>query len=139
MAQNSVTVDLPHLAFEQLQQAAHQQNRSISEIARDLILQELPGLPFLPKDLQEELAAFAGLSNDVLWLLARSTLPETQQKELALLNDEAQKRPLTAEEKTRQQTLLDAYDHLLVRRSHAAALLRQRGFDLSDPAVLEAP
>ena len=137
MAHNSVTVDLPHSALEQLQLAAHQQNRSISEIARDLILQELPGLPFLPKDLQDELAAFAGLSNDVLWLLARSALPETQQQELAGLNSEAQKRPLTNEEIARQQNLIDAYDHILVRRSHAAALLRQRGFDLSDPAVLE--
>src|SRR5687768_17452630 len=103
MSETQVTVELPITAFEQLQVAAREQHRSVREVARDLILRELPGLPSLPPDVNTELAAFADLSSEVLWLLARSTLTEAEQQELAQLNDEAQRRPLTKNEESRQQ------------------------------------
>lgn len=74
MPDTFVTVGLPAAAIAQLQHTARQQNRSMPEVVRDLVLQELPGLPPLPQDLEQELAAFTALSDDVLWLLARSTL-----------------------------------------------------------------
>lgn len=134
-----VTVELPETALEQLQQVSRQQRRSVPEVMRDLVLQELPGLPPLPQDMERELAAFAALSDDLLWLLARSTMTTGQQQELATLNDEAQRRTLTPAEQERQQTLVDQYDRVMVRRAQAAALLKNRGYDLSDPAVLQGP
>jgi hypothetical protein len=132
MSDAVVTVELPVTAFEQLQGVAREQQRSVQEVVRDLILRELPGLP-PPPDAQAELAAFASLSDEALWLLARSTLPKAQQQELARLNDEAQRRALTEVEQARQQALVEAYDRTLLRRAQAAALLKSRGFDLSDP------
>ena len=90
----------------------------------------------MPQDVEAELAAFTSLSDDVLWLLARSTLTEVEQEELAALNSQAKQRPLTQEEQSRQQALLDTYDRLIVCRAQAALLLKLRGYDLSDPAVL---
>ncbi len=130
MSDPVVTVELPMTAFEQLQGVAREQQRSVQEVVRDLILRELPGLPPLPPDAQAELAAFANLSDEVLWLLARSTLPKAQQQELARLNDEAQRRALTEVEQAYQQALVEAYDRTLLRRAQAAALLKSRGFDL---------
>jgi hypothetical protein len=137
MNETQVIIELPITAFEQLQVAAREQHRSVREVARDLILRELPGLPSLPPDVNTELAAFADLSSEVLWLLARSTLTEAEQQELAWLNDEAQRHPLTQSEAARQQALVEAYDRVLVRRAQAAALLKMRGFDLSDPRILQ--
>jgi hypothetical protein len=139
MSTTFVTIELPANAFKKLQETAHQQHRSINEVARDLILRELPDLPPLPPELQTELAAFANLSNEVLWVLARSTLTEPQQQELAKLNDEAQRRLLTEVEQNRQQILIDIYNRVLVHRAHAAALLRARGYDLADPTILTSP
>ncbi len=130
----TMTVELPGPAFEQLQIVARQQHRSVGEVVQDLILRELPGLP---QDLKNELATFASLSDDVLWLLARSTLTKIQQRELAHLNYEAQSRPLAEAEKLRQQALIDMYDRVVARRAEAAMLLKSRGYDLSDPAVLQ--
>ena len=139
MSDTLVMVELPVAAFEQLQVVAREQQRSVREVARDLILRELPGLPPLPPDVQTELAAFAHLSDVILWLVARSALPQTQQQELARLNDAAQRRALTEVEQARQQTLVEAYDRTLLRRAQAAVVLKSRGFDLSDPAVLQDP
>ena len=85
-----------------------------------------PELPSLPEDVKAELASFSQLSDDVLWLIARSTLTREQQRDLADLNDEAQSRALTAAEQTRQQALIHIYDRMLVRRAQAALILKQR-------------
>ena len=137
MANTSVTIELPKDAFQQLQFVARKQHRSVPDVLKDILLKELPELASLPYDVQVELVAFTSLSDDVLWLLARSALTKTQQNELATLNQKAQQRSLTKEEKAQQQSLLDAYDRMLVRRAQAAALLKTRGYNLSNPAVLQ--
>lgn len=139
MMSTAITVELPPAAFEQLRNTARRQNRPVAEVVKDIVLREIPGLPALPGDVEAELATFSQLSDDLLWLIARNTLTPQQQRELADLNDAAQRRPLTQTEQTRQVHLVDAYDRTLVRRAQAAHVLKQRGYDLSDPTVLRAP
>jgi hypothetical protein len=139
MMTTAITVELPPAAYEQLRRTAVRQNRQVAEVVRDLVLRELPELPSLPADVEVELASFSQLSDDVLWLIARNTLTREQQRDLADLNDDAQSRPLTAAEQARQQALIHAYDRMLVRRAQAALVLKQRGYDLTDLAVLQAP
>jgi hypothetical protein len=134
LTSTTMTVELPVIAFQQLEMVAHQQRRSVREVVQDLILRSLPGLP---QDVKDELATFASLSDDVLWLLARSTLTEEQRQELADLNRKAQRCSLTDEEKAHQQELIDSYNRVLVRRAEAARLLKSRGYDLSNLAVLQ--
>ena len=130
----TMTVELPSNIFERLRRIAREQRRSINDIARDLISNALLDLP---QDVKVELATFANLSDDVLWLLARSTLRRDQRKELAQLNEEAQRRSLTDVEEQRRQVLLDQYHRVIVRRAEAARLLKSRGYDLADPTVLD--
>lgn len=135
----AITFELPPTAFEQLNSATRRQNRPVAEVVKDIVLREIPELLVLPADVEAELATFSQLSDDVLWLIARSTLTHQQQRDLANLNDQAQRRPLTQAEQIRQQQLIDAYDRALVRRAQAAYVLKHRGHDLSDPAVLAVP
>jgi len=137
MIETTITLELPEAAFQQLQQLARQQHRSVTDIAREILMQDLPGQPSLPAEVEDELAVLSSLSNDVLWLIARSTLTKTQQTELAGLNRVAQQRALTVDERNHQHVLGEMYDRVLVRRSQAAAILKSRGFDLSDPSVLQ--
>jgi hypothetical protein len=131
MADALLQVQLPTETIAYLEQIARQQARTVDEVIRDIILQELPGLPLLPEDVEAELAAFEYLSDDALRHLAVATLSPEQQHELAALNDAAQKRSLTEQERKRQQDLVDAYDRYLVRRAQAASILKTRGHDLS--------
>jgi rhodanese-related sulfurtransferase len=133
----AITLELPPAAYEQLRRTASRQNRPVAEVVKDIVLREIPDLPALPADVEAELATFSQLSNDVLWLIARSTLTRQQQDELAHLNDQAQRRPLTADEQSQQEKLISVYDRVLVRRAQAALVLKQRGYDLTNPVVLQ--
>jgi len=136
MVTTSVTIDLPNPLVQQLESIAREQHRSVSDMVRERLLQTWPSLPSLPDDVEMELALFTGLSDDVLWLLARSTLVVSDREELANVNTLAQQRVLTELEQARQQVLLDAYDRVMVRRAQAALLLKLRGYDISDPGIL---
>lgn len=133
---NVISLELPPAAYEQLRLAATRQNRPVAEVVKDIVLREIPEMPTLPADIEAELESFSVLSDDVLWLIARSSLQRQQQTDLAKLNDLAQRRQLTPAEQTQQKDLADSYDRLLIRRAQAALALKHRGYDLSDPAVL---
>jgi len=135
----AITLELPPAAYEQLRRTASRQNRPVAEVVKEIVLREIPDLPSLPADVEAELATFSHLSNDVLWLIARSALTRQQQDELAQLNDQAQRRPLNADEQSQQHELISVYDRVLVRRAQAALVLKQRGYDLSDPVFLRTP
>lgn len=95
-------------------------------------------LPPLPVPLAEELTAFAQLSTEVLWILARTTLTEQQRIELANLNRKAQQAEgLTVVEQQRQIELA-LYQNSMVRRAKALDLLQQRGHDIT-PLITISP
>lgn len=132
-----VTVNLPGSLVRDMETTARQQQRSVSAVARELILQGWPMLPSLPDEVEAELAAFTNLSDAVLWLLAQSTLTEAEQEKLAELNRQSKQHSLTEEEEASREALLDAYNRVMVRRAQAALLLKARGYDLSDPRILQ--
>lgn len=133
----SITIDLPETLLQQLESASRKQHRSVGEIIRDLVIQSWQLLPRLPDDIEAELAALPSLSDEALWLLARSTLTKAEQQELTILTGTAKTRTLKPTEAERLETLLDRYDRTILRRAQAATLLQKRGYDLSDPAVLQ--
>lgn len=135
-ASTPITIDLPAPIAEQLEEEANRQKITIPDLVRELVLEHWSGLPSLPDDVETELAAFPQLSDNVLWLIARTTLTPEEQKALADLNDETQIRTLTDDEDSRREALLDTYDRMMVRRAQAAYLLQSRGYELSDPTVL---
>jgi hypothetical protein len=132
-----ITIDLPAPIAEQLEEEATRQKIHVRELVREIILEHWSGLPSLPDDVEAELAAFHQLSDNLLWLIARTTLTVDEQAELADLNDEAQSRYLSHDEEARRDVLLEAYDRVMLRRAQAAAILQSRGYDLSDPSVLK--
>jgi len=132
-----VTVNLPGSLVNEIETTARQQQRTVSAIVREMVLQGWSTLPALPDEVEAELAAFTDLSDDVLWLLARSTLTKDEQEKLAELNRQSKQFPLTEEEEARREILLNAYNRVMVRRAQAALLLKARGYDLSDPRILQ--
>lgn len=132
-----IIIELPVPAAEQLEEEASRQKMNARELAREFVLERLSELPLLPDDVEAELAAFHQLSDNVLWLIARTALTTDEQAELAYFNDEAQSRHLTHDEEARRDVLLEAYDRVMLRRAQAAAILQSRGYDLSDPSVLK--
>ena len=75
----------------------------------------------------------AYLNDAALWQAARTTMPPEQRNRLATLHDKQQYALLTPEEQAEEQALLTLYRETLLVRAQAAVLLKQRGYDVSDP------
>lgn len=131
MAVQTITVDLSEEVYRQLKRAADSVQRSVSEIVQERLRQDKPILPALPSDVERELAAFAFLSDETLWQLARSTMTTAEQTELAELNYTAQDSGLSPAQQARREHLLDLYQRTMVRRAEAAGYLQARGHDIS--------
>lgn len=135
------SVELPENLYRLLQRQAAAERRSVDEWVQQSLSRQLPPsvaveneLPYL---LQEELRAMEHLSDSTLWALARSTVSPEQLDEMDQLREKAEQGELTTSEKKRRETLLREYEETVLRRAHAAVLLKSRGFDLSDPSVLQ--
>ncbi|MBP8002358.1 MAG: hypothetical protein KA314_14435 [Chloroflexi bacterium] len=135
MMQSPVTVHLPNTTLDHLRRTAKQQRKTVEDVVRDLVVREVTPLPSLPDEVEDELAAFHHLSDDVLMLLAQSTLSPEQQNEIAHLNQEAQQRILTSSEQKRQDCLVTLYERVLVRRAEASKILKERGYDIESKSV----
>lgn len=138
----TVNISLPLPVFEQLQEVAQRENRSIADTVKALVVQS-EAFPSLGDDIERELAAFANIPNEVLVLLARHPFPVELQEELANLSDKAQRYgELSPVEEERSTELLNLYQEGILHRSYCMETLRRRGYNLTDllrlpdPAVL---
>lgn len=127
----TITVTLPGPLFEALQARAARAHRGIDEEIVEALEEAIPADEQLPAVLQLELADLANRDDAALWQAARRLFPGASAGELEALHFKRQQASLTAEETRRAAELLDAYDQYVLLRSEAAALLKQRGYDIS--------
>ena len=133
----TVTLDLPENLVQELENDAQKQHRSIADVLSELVVQNWQSSPKLPDNVEAELAAMSSLSDEALWLLARSTMSNAEQEQLAILNQEAKGRTLERDEEAFLEKLLHQYDRTMIRRAQAASLLQERGYDTRNPRVLQ--
>jgi hypothetical protein len=83
---------------------------------------------------QIALAQMAYLNEAALWQAARATMSAGQRARLESLHDKKQREGLLPEEALEDEALLALYHETLLVRAQAAVLLKQRGYDVADPA-----
>lgn len=128
-----VTITLPELVYEQIRQASERTHRPLDDVLAEAVTAAAPVMDTPPGTLRSALAHLAYLNDAALWQAARTTMPAEQRERLAALHDKQQREPLTPEERSEEQALLALYRETLVVRGQAAILLRQRGYNISDP------
>lgn len=135
------SVNLPEDLFRRLQKQAASERRTVDDLVQHVLVRQLPAaVPLeddLPPLLMAELMAMAQLSDVALWALARSSIPDDLLSDMEALEGNAEERDLTPDEQALQAGLLRQYNEMILRRAHAAVLLKSRGYDMSDPLVLE--
>jgi hypothetical protein len=90
-------------------------------------------------ELTDEMAALALVNDAGLWRVARRTLSSEKQEQLDALLQVRERGELRPEEQPVLDELLSEYEHVILARAHAAVLLKQRGYDVSDPSVVNKP
>lgn len=134
--EQAITLNLPDILYQKAQRLAKTFRRPVEDVLVDAVATALPPLTGLPIEWADELADLAFLNDSELWQIARSTLPAEHYEKVDALLALKQQDSLTAEEQQTLEHLLQEYQALILRRGQAAVLLQRRGYDMSNPAVL---
>ena len=133
MTIQAVTLNLPKIVYEQIRQAAEKAQRPVDQVLVEAVVAVAPVMDIASEGLRTALAQMAYLNDAALWQAARATVSAEQRDRLEVLHHQQQRQGLTAEEQTEEQALLALYRETLLIRAQAAVLLKQRGYDVSDP------
>lgn len=135
------TIEVPEELYTQLEQCAHAAAQSVDAVVIQTLASSLPPTPELdlPRAVQDELAAMEHLSNEALWAIARSTMNSDSLALYDLLRDRKEEGSLTPEGQQWLTRLMQDADALTLRKAHAYALLKSRGYLLPTLAELPIP
>jgi len=131
MTMQTLTLQVPEVLFTRLKQRAEQANRTVEAEMLDLLATAVPGAEELPADLQQAVTSLGSLEDDALWRAAHSRLAVEMAAELEALHLKRQRERLIEAETLRLADLVRQYERTMLIRAQAAALLRQRGHDVS--------
>jgi hypothetical protein len=126
-----VTVQVPEVLFTRLKQRAEQTNRTLEAEVLDVLTTAVPVADELSPDLESALSPLAVLDDKALWQASRRCLPAGVTDALEELHLKQQREGLTEPERQTLVDLVRQYERNLLVRAQAAALLKQRGHDIS--------
>lgn len=127
MVTQTVTLDLPEVVVRRARQAASALQHPMEKVLADLLDAALPDVEDAPADMQADLARMTWLSDQELWTIARSAMPEKEQAQLSALTEIQAHRTLTLAEQEKLEALRQAYGRAMLRKARALAVLSLRG------------
>lgn len=137
MSSQRVTLELPEPLYEQLQARAVRRQRTVADEVLDVLTGALPATEALPNDLEQAIAQLVFLDDAALWQAGQSKIASASVERLSELNAKRQREGLTEAEQQTSERLVRQYERSMLVRAQAAALLKQRGHDVS--SLLAAP
>lgn len=137
MSTRTITLRLPESLYIRLQQAADATHRSLDDVLLHAVqVGSPPRWDDAPAEFQADLAALDRLEDQALWRIVRSRKTETEMERYQELLDKNASGTLGAEERDELVKLRIEYDRLMLRKAHAAALLRWRGYQVPPAEAL---
>ncbi|MGE0086813.1 MAG: hypothetical protein AB7S75_20605 [Desulfococcaceae bacterium] len=91
----------------------------------------------VPAEYQPDLAALERLDDNALWDVVRSRQPEGDFSQYQDLLDKNKNQTLSDREQCKLAELRTDFDRFMLRKAHAAALLRWRGHQIPPPYALQ--
>jgi hypothetical protein len=134
MLPETVTLHLPEALYRRLANTARATQRTLEDVLLHAVrVGSPPDWEDVPPEFQSDLAQMDRLSDDELWQIVRLQQSATEVAPYDELLSRNQAGPLTNTERMELQDLRSAADRLMLRKAHAAALLRWRGHAVPRP------
>ena len=131
MTVQTVTLNMPSTLYDRIKRRAEQAHRSVEAELLEAVAMAVPAADELPPDLAETISSLALLDDETLQHAASSHFPTEKASELEALHLKRQDEGLTEDEAQRAAELTRQYERAMLIRAQAAALLMQRGYDVS--------
>ena len=132
MTLQTITLRLPEMLYRQVEHRAQRMRRSVEDELIIVVSTALPTTDDLPLDIAGDLAQLTFLTDAELWQAAQTTLPSSDSERMQALMFKRQRDELTVAEEREAQRLAHRADRTMLVRSQAAALLKDRGHDVSE-------
>ena len=132
MSVQPITVNLPTILYSRLRRRAEQSRHTVEAELLEVVTTAMPVADDLPADLSEAISPLSLLEDAALWRAARSRLASETAAQLEVLHLKRQRDGLTATEEQILAGLVRQYERVMLVRAQAAALLKQRGQDVSE-------
>ncbi len=134
---HTITLHLSNDIYLRIQRTAQVLKQPLETLLVNTVRTALPLAADLPAESVTDLTELSLLNDAGLWQKANATLTAEQQSQLTGYLEKQEKQPLTQAEQQAVASLLDEYDRIVLLRSQAAVLLKQRGYDVSPPVELQ--
>ena len=131
MNAQAITLHLPPDLYDLFRRRAQETHRSVETEILEVVSSAAPRSEELPTEIAQALEDLKQLDDPALWKAARERFPKDAAARLEKLNLKQQREGLDPEEVQAQAQLLEGSDRVMVLRSEAAWLLKQRGHDVS--------
>jgi hypothetical protein len=131
MTTQEVMVPLPEKLYLRLQHVAQATQQSFTDVLLHAVeMGSPPNWENAPAEFQTDLASLDRLNDEALWQIARSRRTEVEMGRYQELLDKNTEGTLTEAERHELDQLRTEADRFMLRKAHAAALLRWRGHKL---------
>lgn len=131
MTMQMLTLALPEPLYSRLKARADQTQRTVEDEVLDVLATAVPIADDLPDDLEQAISSLTVLDDVALWRAARSHFSTQSAQQLEELHIKRQREELTDAESQTVERLVRQYERSMLVRAQAAALLKQRGHDVS--------
>jgi hypothetical protein len=135
MTFQAVTLQLPETIYRSAWRTAKAKKRPIEEVLLTALKSSLPSLEGLSPEITRDLTRLESFTDAQLWAIARSVLPQPQQRRLRHLLRKNQAGTLTRRELQSLDELITESERLMLRKARAYVLLKWRGH--APAAVIE--
>lgn len=132
MAVQQVTIRLSDSLYHQVKQRARRMQRSIEDEVAAVVEVALPALDDLSLAVADELAQMALMTDEELQQAARLRMSASENQRMQKLVLQRQRNELSAEQEIEAERLAQRQERVMLVRAQAAALLQERGHDVSD-------
>lgn len=127
----TITLRMPETLYRRLSAAAQATRRSLEEVLlHALRIGSPPSWDDAPPELQPELAAMDRLDDEALRQIAQGRVEPAEMRRHDELLERNAAGLLSDAERVELERLREQADRLMLRRAHAAVLLRWRGHDV---------
>ena len=131
MTVQNIIIPLPEAIYLRLQQTAQSTRQTFTDVLLQTVqIGSPPSWEDAPAEFQADLAALDRLHDQQLWQIARDHQKEDNMQSYQNLLDKNADGIITETERSELNRLRTSADRFMLRKAHAAALLRWRGHQI---------
>lgn len=128
------TIQISEQTFQRLFSQAQAKQTTVNEVAEHALNRALPpSIDHVPERWRADLQQMQGMSDEMLWRIARTEWPAARVELYDTLVEASQQRALLPAEQQQLDILHEEADLLLIHRSYAWLLLQARGHKTPNP------